>query len=111
MIEGVSQSYDETRLVRDAYEVLEMYLFSLSHGAVDRLACVSDILILIFIALIAGVFMVAACRQHRYLKRKQKQMLPLTSLHGMVRYATPPNGAKVPLLSDTDEEDEDMILD
>ncbi|XP_046361866.2 ectonucleotide pyrophosphatase/phosphodiesterase family member 5-like [Haliotis rufescens] len=69
------------------------------------------ILILIFIALIAGVFMVAACRQHRYLKRKQKQLLPLTSLHGLVRYATPPNGAKIPLLSDTDEEDEDMILD
>lgn len=62
--------------------------------------------VLLVIGSVGGVFAVAACRQHRYLKRMQRSRV--IAMEGGVKYSLPPanGGAKVPLLSEdaTDEE-------
>ncbi|CAL1538027.1 unnamed protein product [Lymnaea stagnalis] len=66
------------------------------------------ILVLIVIASIGGVFTVAACRQHRYLKRRILQ-LRLSPLQTSIKYSTPPTGdAKTSLLSGDDEDEDDF---
>ncbi|ESO88927.1 hypothetical protein LOTGIDRAFT_153994 [Lottia gigantea] len=58
--------------------------------------------ILVFIALIAGVFTMAACRQHRNMKRKQRQM----TLPGGVQFSTIlQRESKLPLLSEESDDD------
>ena len=66
---------------------------------------VADFFVLLMVGSVGGVFAVAACRQHRYLKRMQRTRI--VALEGGVKYSTPPanGGAKVPLLSDTSEEE------
>ncbi|KAK7107555.1 bis(5'-adenosyl)-triphosphatase enpp4-like [Littorina saxatilis] len=61
--------------------------------------------VLLVIGSVGGVFAVAACRQHRYLKRMQRTRV--VAMAGGVKYSIPPanGGAKVPLLSDTSEEE------
>lgn len=61
--------------------------------------------VLLVIASVGGVFLVAACRQHRYLKRMQRNRV--ISMEGGVKYSIPPanGGAKVPLLSESEEEE------
>nr|KAG5708920.1 hypothetical protein BaRGS_009329 [Batillaria attramentaria] len=61
--------------------------------------------VLLVIASVGGVFAVAACRQHRYLKRMQRNRV--ISMQGGVQYSIPPanGGAKVPLLSESEEEE------
>ncbi|XP_005103204.1 ectonucleotide pyrophosphatase/phosphodiesterase family member 5 [Aplysia californica] len=69
------------------------------------------ILVLIVIASVGGVFSVAACRQHRYLKRKISQ-LRLSPLQTTIKYSIPPKGdAKTRLLSDDDDDDFDDAND
>ncbi|KAK6170429.1 hypothetical protein SNE40_018828 [Patella caerulea] len=59
--------------------------------------------ILVFIALVGGIFMMAACRQHRYMKRKQQYSL--TSVPGGVNFSSVfQHESKLPLLSDSEEE-------
>lgn len=61
--------------------------------------------VLIVLGTVGGIFAVAACRQHRYLKRQQRSHV--ISMEGGIKYSMPPvnGGAKVPLLSDTSEEE------
>ena len=68
----------------------------------------TDILVLTVIASVAGVYIVAACRQHRYLKRKTNQLRlsPLQVSPG-IHYSIPPTeGAKARLLDATSSDDE-----
>ena len=66
---------------------------------------VADFFVLLMVGSVGGVFAVAACRQHRYLKRMQRSRV--VALESGVKYSIPPanGGAKVPLLSDTSEEE------
>ena len=66
---------------------------------------VADFCVLLMVGSVGGVFAVAACRQHRYLKRMQR--FRVVSMESGVKYSTPPanGGATVPLLSDTSEEE------
>ncbi|XP_076445120.1 ectonucleotide pyrophosphatase/phosphodiesterase family member 5-like [Babylonia areolata] len=61
--------------------------------------------VLLVIGSVGGVFAVAACRQHRYLKRMQRSRV--IALEGGVKYSLPPanGGAKVPLLSEPSDEE------
>ncbi|KAL8577327.1 hypothetical protein ACOMHN_048381 [Nucella lapillus] len=62
--------------------------------------------VLLVIGSVGGVFAVAACRQHRYLKRMQRGRV--VALEGGVKYSLPPanGGAKVPLLSEDASDEE-----
>uniref|UniRef100_A0A2C9JT74 Bis(5'-adenosyl)-triphosphatase n=2 Tax=Biomphalaria glabrata TaxID=6526 RepID=A0A2C9JT74_BIOGL len=60
------------------------------------------ILVLIVIGSVGGVFTVAACRHHRYLKRRRGP-LPAT-----IKYSTPGGAAKAALLSADDDDDDEF---
>ncbi|CAG5117815.1 unnamed protein product [Candidula unifasciata] len=69
------------------------------------------ILVLITTASVGSVFSVAACRQHRYLKRKIIQ-LKLSPAQATIKYSLPgKGGVQASLLSAEDDEDEDDFDD
>ncbi|XP_059153949.1 ectonucleotide pyrophosphatase/phosphodiesterase family member 5-like [Physella acuta] len=64
------------------------------------------ILVLIVIASVGGIFTVAACRHHRYFKRRILQ-LRLSPVQATIKYSTPPTGgAKASLLSGEEDDDD-----
>jgi hypothetical protein len=66
--------------------------------------------VLLSLGSVGGVFAVAACRQHRYLKRQLRTRV-ISLECGSVKYPTPPinGGAKVPLLTDDSDEETTML--
>ena len=63
--------------------------------------CVAAFFLLLVIGSVGGVFAVAACGLHSYLKRMQRSRV--VSMEGGIKHSLPPadGGAKVPLLSET----------
>ena len=70
--------------------------------------CLSDIIILIFVGFIGGIFTLAACRVQRQSKSKQINVLgTLTEAKLGTRYSDR-NNDEVPLVNDTSEDEFDV---
>ena len=69
--------------------------------------CISDIIILIFVGLISGIFCVSACRVHRQYKRRLIQLRTDPDLPLSYRYRDL-NGDKMPLVNDTSDDEFDV---
>lgn len=67
----------------------------------------SDVIILIFIGLISGVFCVAACRVHRQYRRRMTYLRTLSDEEASFRYSDLKNGDSVRLVDDTSEDEFD----